>query len=383
MDSTHPLPQTGKNVVLSTLTFGHMVNDFYGTVLPFLLPTLILAFDLNFASAGLLALVTNIVGGILQPFSGLAGDRFGWRKRIIILGFIAFIAGLLLVSASVSFGMVLFAWLIYGLGTAAFHPQSTNFITRTFAEAKGRAMGIHGIGGAVGNFMAPILITALVTAVGWRWTSGLMIIPGLIAIILVFFFLKEPPRDKKDGLSINIPPKLWLLALAFGLLFMMYKGFLTFLPTYLVEQGSTLTQAGYITSVMFVVGFFAQPAGGYLYDQIGGRRLFLLSALLGGSALLIFGRIDMIPALVPIVMLGAAATALFPVSMAMASDIAGKGNVGINVGVVFGISGILSALTPYVTGLVADSIGLEAAIQWLIVLPIIALGVAFFLPSQN
>lgn len=374
--------ETSNRILLTTLTIGHMINDFYGLVLPFLLPTLMLVFDMNFASAGLLAFASGILGSVLQPVSGFIGDRFGQRKRIIIFGFIAITIGLLLVATSISYGMILLAWLIYGFGMATFHPQSTNLITRAYAAAKGRAMGIHGIGGAIGNFTAPLIIAFLVTLVDWRYTAVLLMIPSVVAIALVSLFLKEPARETHNMPRVHIAPSLWLLALTFGLIYMMYRGFLTFLPTYLVEQGSSLNQAGFIASLMLLVGFIAQPAGGIIYDRIGGRWLLTLSALLAGSALLIFVGDNAIPHLIPIAILGAAVTATFPVSLAMASDIAGKEGAGLSVGIVFGVSSLLSAVTPAFTGYLADAIGLRLALQWLVVFPLAALAVTFFLPKK-
>lgn len=383
MTTMTPPRSVSNRTLLTILTGAHLVNDFYGLVLPFLLPTLILAFKLNFAAAGLLALATDLLGGILQPVSGFIGDKFAKRKALMIYGFMAFIIGLILVGTSVSYGMILLAWLIYGFGTATFHPQSTNLITRIYIGAKGRAMGIHGIGGAIGNFSAPLIIALLVTWLGWRPTSLLLIVPGMVSIYFVGTMVSEPAKSLSDTPRAHIRPSLWLLSLTFGLIYMMYKSFLTFLPTFLVQHGSTLNQAGYISSSMLLVGFLAQPVGGYIYDRIGGRWLFALSALIAGSALLLFNGDSAIPRLIPIILLGAAVTATFPVSLAMASDLAGEDNVGMNVGLVFGLSGGLSALTPALTGIMADAIGLQMALQWLIVFPIAAFLTSLFLSSRS
>lgn len=375
--------QASSKALLVTLTIGHMVNDFYGLVLPFLLPTLIVAFNMNFAAAGLLALVTDLLGGILQPFSGFAGDRFAKRKSIIICGFLAFIIGLALVGVSTSYSMILFAWLVYGFGSAAFHPQSTNLLTRTYIYAKGRAMGIHGIGGAIGNFSAPLVITFFVTVIGWRSTSFFLIIPGIAATLLVVRIVHEPQNTSTESVRWHIPPSLWLLSLTFGLIYMAYKSFLTFLPTFLVQQGSTLSQAGYIASIMLFAGFIAQPLGGSIYDHIGGRWLFAISAALSAVALVVFNMSDGISDLISIAIFGAGISATFPVSLAMASDIAGSESIGLNTGIVFGLSGVLAALTPAITGYMADTIGLEAALEWLIVFPSVALLTSLFLPNHQ
>ena len=85
--------------------------------------------------------------------------------------------------------------------------------------------------------------------------------------------------------SITITRDLVLVGVTFGLIYMLYQGVLTFLPTYLVEQGRSLVQAGGLSSVMFFVGFAAQPLGGLIYDRFGGRVLMTGSATIFGIAL--------------------------------------------------------------------------------------------------
>lgn len=381
MMSTEPR-SVSRQTLLALLTAGHLVNDFYALVLPFLLPTLIQTFQMNFTAAGLLALITELAGGVLQPVAGWIGDRFAKRKALILVGFTAFIAGLILVGTAASYTMILLAWLIYGLGTATFHPQSTNLITRVYTAAKGRAMGIHGIGGAIGNLSAPLVITGLVTSFGWRYATILLIIPGLIVLYWIGTRLREPTVVLDTSSQLRMPSSVWLLALTSGLIYMTYKGFLIFLPTFLVEKGATLNQAGWLSALMLAVGFVAQPIGGVLYDRFGGRWVFVLSALCAGSALLLFRTDSLATQLFLALVIGAAAAITFPASLAMASDLVGEGNVGMSVGIVFGVSGILSALTPAFIGYIADLAGLQMAFQWLVIFPLVALPLSLWLPSK-
>ena len=373
---------TRNRTLLGILSVGHLVNDFYGLVLPFLLPTLIIAFQMDFFAAGLVSLSTNLFGGLLQPIAGYLADRYGIRKQMIVAGFLLFAIGLLLVGISQSYLMILAAWFVYGLGIATFHAQSTSFITSAFPASKGRAMGIHGIGGAIGNFSVPLVVTFLVTAVAWRNTALLLAIPGLLVAILLAKGLSEPAKTKAESLSVHVSKELWILALVAGLLGMMYSGFLTFLPIYLVEEGMSLSQVGIISTIMLFVGFFAQPGGGMLYDRIGGRGLYALSALAAAIGLFLFtSDMEGLPPLLPIVLIGAAVMATFPPTLAMASDIAKGNNVGMSVGIVFGASRAMAALTPVLTGYLADQFGLRVSLQWLIVFAAVAFVLAFLLPS--
>ncbi|MEM7033511.1 MAG: MFS transporter [Chloroflexota bacterium] len=380
ISATHP--PLSNRTLLTTLSVAHLANDFYGLVLPFLLPTLIIVFEMDFFAAGLVALATNLFGGLLQPVAGYLADRYGIRKRILVVGFLLFAIGLIIVGVSTSYVMILLAWFVYGLGIATYHAQATNFITAAFPDNKGRAMGLHGIGGAIGNFSVPLVVTFLITTVDWRNTTLLLAIPGFFIAFMLSKTLQEAPKVQADSLDLNIPRPLWVLAVVASLTGMLYSSFITFLPTYLVEQGMSLGQVGFLSTLMLFVGFFAQPAGGIIYDRVGGRWLYALSALVAGIGIYLFTSDLGLPPLLPIILIGSAIMATFPPSLAMASDIAKQGNVGMSVGIVFGMSRALAALTPALTGYMADQFGLRQSLQWLIVFAIVGFFLAFLLPKK-
>ncbi len=141
--STVPSPKT---LLLSGLTTGHMVNDFYSMVLPPLIPALIPVFGLSYFQIGLLSFCFYILSGILQPTIGFWSDKYAVRKKIIIAGFLINGLGVMAIGLAPTYPLVLLASLLCGLGAATFHPQSTNFLSRAFPDTKGRAMGIHGWG---------------------------------------------------------------------------------------------------------------------------------------------------------------------------------------------------------------------------------------------
>ena len=164
---------------------------------------------------------------------------------------------------------------------------------------------------------------------------------------------------------------------------MFYEGFLVFLPTFLMEQGSSLSQAGFITAFMLFVGFLAQPVGGYIYDRLGGRYLFAISSLLAAVSLLLLTSSWDLPAILFIALVGASATATFPVALAMGSEIADGANVGLSVGMVFGVASMLASVTPAMTGYVADLFDMQTAFRLLTVLAVAAFGLSFFMPGKH
>ncbi|MEE8303160.1 MAG: MFS transporter, partial [Candidatus Tectomicrobia bacterium] len=361
----------------------HMVNDFYSMVLPPLIPALIPVFGLNYFQIGLLSFCFYILSGILQPTVGYLSDKHAIRKKIIIAGFLINGVGFLAIGLSPTYHWVLLASLLCGLGAATFHPQSTNFLSRAFPQSKGRVMGIHGWGGSIGNFLAPLVVAALVSWIGWRYGVMVLLIPGLCVACMLWRLLDEPEEVQVSSFGKGLSKDLVLVAVTFALLSMVLRGFLTFLPTFLVEQGSTLAQAGFFTSLMLVVGLVSQPLGGVVYDRVGGRVIFFVCALATGFGLLMFTHATGFMVVVWTIVVGFFVAALFPVALAMGSDVAKGNQVGMSVGVVFGLSSTLSAFTPALMGYVADHVGLSRSFSLLIVIACLGALLALVLPRKN
>jgi MFS family permease len=243
-------------------------------------------------------------------------------------------------------------------------------------------MGIHGWGGSIGNFLAPLTVAALISWVGWRQGIMWLVIPGLFVAVFLWRLLEEPEAVQVGSFGKGLSRELLLVAFTFALLSMVLRGFLTFLPTFLVERGSTLAQAGFFTSLMLCVGLVSQPLGGAVYDRVGGRTLFVICAVATGIALWALTRSTGPMVVVWTVVIGFFVAALFPVSLAMGSDVAKGNQVGLSVGVIFGLSSTLSAFTPALLGYVADRVGLTHAFSLLIVFAFLGALLALALPKK-
>jgi FSR family fosmidomycin resistance protein-like MFS transporter len=372
-----------KLLLLSGLTTGHMVNDFYSMVLPPLIPALIPVFGLNYFQIGLLSFCFYILSGVLQPTIGFLSDKHAIRKKIIIAGFLINGLGFIAIGFSPTFSWVMLASLLCGLGAATFHPQSTNFLSRAFPQSKGRVMGIHGWGGSIGNFLAPLVVAALVSWVGWRQGVIWLVVPGLMVAMCLWRVLEEPEEVQVSRFGTGLSRELLLVAVTFSLLSMVLRGFLTFLPTFLVEQGSTLAQAGFFTSLMLFVGLASQPLGGAVYDRVGGRTIFFVCALATGIGLWAFTHSTGSMVVVWTIVIGFFVAALFPVALAMGSDVAKGNQVGLSVGVIFGLSSTLSAFTPALMGYVADLAGLSRSFSLLIAIAFLGAVLSLTLPTKD
>lgn len=369
--------------LLGTLTVGHGTNDFYGVLLAVLLPVIAADFGLNYTQFGFVFLVTTVMSGFLQPLMGFVADRHGIQKAILTLGFVMFALGLAGLSIASGFLVLIVASFIYGLGETTFHAQSTNYITKAYAEKKGKAMGIHGLGGSLGNFAAPVATAFLIAAFGWRPAALVLTLPAIILIIGVTGNLQPGKQNDHITFGKGISRSLVILGINFGLITMLYRGFLAFLPTWLLENNVPLLSAGAITSLMLVVGVIAQPIGGVIYDRFGAKVVFVIGPIIAGFALLLMTWVEGQVMILLIVIVGASIAMIFPVALTVASSLNGAATAGMSVGLVFGISTTMSSFTPLLTGLLADQLGLDSAFRLLISLPLLATLTTLFLFSQN
>jgi MFS family permease len=127
-------PPSSKTLLLSGLTTGHMVNDFYSMVLPPLIPALIPVFGLNYFQIGLLSFCFYILSGVLQPTIGFWSDKHAIRKKVIIAGFLINGLGLLAIGLAPTYPLVLFASLL--CGRRRFTPSPPTFSAGRFRTPK-------------------------------------------------------------------------------------------------------------------------------------------------------------------------------------------------------------------------------------------------------
>ena len=368
--------------LLAWFTGAHLVNDFNALMLPAFLPAMTDEFGLNYLQLGVLSLSFTILSGLLQVSAGHYADRHGRRRRTLVFGFVVTAVGFAGMGISPTFGLLVATSLLCGLGAATYHPQATAVLVAAYPGERGRTMGIHGWGGSVGAFIAPLGVALLVTSLGWRPALFVLMIPSLLVALALRRLVDESTPNPEARLRGGIGADIWILAVTFGLLSMVIRGFLTFLPTLLVERGSTLSEAGLLTTVILVVGLVAQPVGGMLYDRHGGRRVFVAAGLATTVSLAVFATATGVLVLPAVAAVAFFVFSMFPVSLALGSELSGVERTGIGVGVVFGVSALSGAAVQPALGAIADRTGLQTALSLLIAAALASAVVALRLPGR-
>ena len=201
--TTATLPPAARHDLetISLIGFVHGVSHFFHLLLPPLFPWLMEDFALSFTAIGVTMTVFFIVSGIGQAAAGFLVDRFG-AARILGAGISCFaLAGILLHFAT-GYPMLIAVAVIAGLGNSVFHPADFTVLNRHVSQPRlGHAFSIHGLSGNLGWALAPIFMTGIATASGWRNATLAASLVALLALALLFWrreALADPVCEHKE-----------------------------------------------------------------------------------------------------------------------------------------------------------------------------------------
>src|SRR2546428_8146268 len=118
-----PDPEVTAFAVIAGISVSHLLNDTVQSIVPAIYPMLKESFALNFAQVGLMTLTLQLTASLLQPLVGLYADRRPTPYALVV-GMAFTLVGLLLLAGAPTYGIVLVAAGLMGIGSAVFHPES-------------------------------------------------------------------------------------------------------------------------------------------------------------------------------------------------------------------------------------------------------------------
>lgn len=174
-----------------------------------MLPTFMEVLDTSIASvalphiAGSLSATTNeatwvltsylVANAVVLPASGWFSLRFG-RRNFLLFCILLFTISSFVCGAATSLGMILVARAVQGAGGGALQPLSQAILLESFPRAKrGMAMAVFGLGVVVAPVLGPTLGGWLTDTYTWRWAFYINIPIGVIAVVMISRFVKDPP----------------------------------------------------------------------------------------------------------------------------------------------------------------------------------------------
>ena len=360
-------------ILLLSFNFGIVFFDrnAFSFLTPFIQPELALS---NF-QIGLIVGAFSFAWALAGLGVGRLSDYLGRRKIILVIATLVFSLASALSGLASGFLALLAARLLMGIAEGGIMPISqTLIVAEVDPGRRGLAQGITQNFGAniIANFLGPIVIIAIATAVGWRNAFYLAALPGLLMAVLIAVLVHDPPMPRRPaaaasgGAAALLADPTLLLCILISILLVAYLVvFAAFMPLYLVQvRGIDKQSMSYVLSSFGLFSIAVAILVPGASDFLGRRPVAVVAGFLGLAlplgVLLTHGTV-----LWPLYLsfaLGSVLSGVFPMAMAtIPSEIVDASRTATTLSLTMGLSEIIGGVcAPIVAGWFADRQGLAA-----------------------
>ena len=195
--------ETTTFTILLSLSVCHMLNDLNQSLVPAIYPILKDSYHLDFAQIGLITLAFQLTASMLQPVVGMVTDRRPMPYSLpVAMGFT--LVGLLLLSVAASFGAILTAAALVGVGSSVFHPEASRVARLASGGRHGFAQSLFQVGGSTGAAIGPLLAAFIVVPRGQgaiAWFSGVALLAIVLLTNVSFWYRSRRAPARRGGLA--------------------------------------------------------------------------------------------------------------------------------------------------------------------------------------
>jgi len=390
------------------ISAGHGLTHWYPATFYVLLPLIGKELGLSYTQIGFLMSMQHIAGALSNLPGGMIVDSIG--KKGYLMAASLFWVGFpyALMSITNSMWMLVVCLMLVGIGNNLWHPAAIPTLAHQYPQRKGLVLSFHGMGGNIGEALAPLAAGALLAWFSWREVVVINIVPGLVMAVLILVMVgalttvRDERQAGKDDVNagsggLNLRQylqdlgsllrnrALMLICVSGGFRTLTQVGLMVFLPVYLAyEQGYSPIAIGVCMTVLQVAGLIASPIAGHVSDKIGRRHVVLSSMVLTGVTIIgmVFaGQSFMF--IVFVALVGFFLYAMRPVMQAWAVENTPKRLAGTGVGLQFTILAIGGSIAPATFGVIADTWGVYTAFYFLAGTIIAANLLVVFVPKDG
>jgi len=383
------------------ITLGHTMTHWYPATFYLLLPLIGKELGLSYGEIGAIMTCQYLVGAISNVPGGLAVDFVSRKTMPMAISMLWVGVPYLLMGLTHTYWLLLVCSALVGVGNNLWHPAAIPLLAQRFPERRGLAVALHGMGGNLGDAIAPFASGALLTILSWREVVIVNVIPGLLLAALILVYVNRTTEQSRDmaeksermraadvlsALRTMFTSRTVLMVSASSAFRLMTQaGLLTFLPVFLATQmGYSPIWIGACMLALQTAGFVAAPIAGHLSDRMGRRRIVMSSMAMTGLVLLLMATIGRSTAFVLFIsVLGFFLFAIRAVMQAWILDATPKSMGGTSIGILFGTQAIGAAIGPALGGIFADHYGLMATFYFLAITIVIANLFIFFTPVSE
>uniref|UniRef100_A0A0P4WBV2 Major facilitator superfamily (MFS) profile domain-containing protein n=1 Tax=Scylla olivacea TaxID=85551 RepID=A0A0P4WBV2_SCYOL len=163
--------------------------------------------DLSDTKAGLLQTAFVLVYMVMAPLFGYLGDRYS-RKYLMAVGIFFWSLATLVGSFMPNYGWFLLFRCLVGVGEASYSTIAPTIISDLFvSDTRSKMLAIFyfaipvgsGLGYIIGAEVTELAKVSETDWEAWRWGLRVTPVMGLLALALILFLVRDPPRGSSEG----------------------------------------------------------------------------------------------------------------------------------------------------------------------------------------
>ena len=205
-----------RNVII--IAFVALASGFGQDLITPVIPGFLTLLGISHAGIGAIDGLLQGATSIFRFISGVVSDRFKKRKFFVFLGYTLSSVARPLLALAGSFGTVAALRIIDGIGKGTKDaPRDALIADSSDKKASGRVFGFHRVIDTAGSVLGPLVAAGLLwwllpSLHTYRIIFLLAVIPGAVALSLIFFGVKEPAVVEKIKVKYDqpFPWQFWL-----------------------------------------------------------------------------------------------------------------------------------------------------------------------------
>lgn len=391
-------PSTGKIVentvfpILFAISFSHLLNDTIQSLIPAIYPVIKESYHLSFSQIGLITLTFQMAASLFQPFVGMYTDKKPQPYSLAIgMGFT--LLGLVILSISNGFYMMLASVALIGTGSSIFHPEASRMAHAASGGRRGLAQSIFQLGGNAGSSLGPLLAAWIIVPYGQFSVIWFSLI-ALLAILILSrvgnwykgYMLKKAKQGAKVETVVNTFSRkkvIFAVGILLVLIFSKYfymASLTSYFTFYVIDKFHVSVQSSQVYLFVFLFSVAAGTlVGGPVGDRFGRKYVIWFSILGTAPFALMLPYANLFWTGVLIVPIGMILASAFSAILVYAQELI-PGKVGLVAGLFFGFAFGMGGIGSALLGKLADSTSIEYVFHVCAFLPLIGL-LTGFLPN--
>lgn len=318
--------------------------------------------------------VATFVSYALRLISGYISDRYGVVKPLVVWGYAFSVFSKPLIGLSQDYKSVTVLKAVERLGKALRSaPKDLMIAHYSPKKSTGKTFGFHKTLDISGELSGTLLLFP--TLLFWGQDETVMrnifyatLIPGIIGLILVIFFVQDVPKVPKreqKSFKLTLNDKKALKDLIFYFLFLLFM----FNEAFFTMQAKEVGIAVVLIPLLYVVSTFTQTLTSYisgiLVDRFGFSNIILIAYFCGVVAQLLLWLDKPVFTWVAFVFMGLFTVASLNANRAMIAKIAD--NRGSVYGIFYASVALFGAVGAIISGFIWEKLGMGAALLYALI----------------